>query len=549
MSSDRVAIISRWFVAVGIVALMPLVTLPYLIVGLVLVGLHVALFRPRPTAFSLVVCLLSIFGLPYLASALWVAEDASAIPTALLAIPGLPWLAGALRAAGASLIEGHTALTPGAFALRLPQGRSLTPYGGALAAGLVLEVLIAAVVGFPALLATGVLLLVFLATLVTIAYRRIPPVFMEVDAPTVRILAHNTEEVEVQLRSAARSAAGVLLGEAERWVRLDQHRFVLNGQEANVRIRFTPPLSGPSEVMVSATAVDEWGLSFLSQPLTLVRLRVIPRAAYAAWLAHRFLEQMRAGGSAHVVLPETQRPGIVRRGLDYYGARPYEPGDILRDVSWKHTLKLNELIIKERRDEYGQAVIMAVNLDAGDTEEADWLAYRLLLSSLTLAREGIPLAFAAYTVDTVVGATPPLSPRTAVTEALRLTDSIRKVPRPRRVLEPAQIVRLRRNITRLLSSPADPAHRLARILQFEYQAMLNRATAHPGTSALKKVFSHVQPPAAVVTLSLSQDDVEPLEITLERARGKGFHRITLPARLGRGHIASRVPGEPAATAR
>ncbi|MGH2671062.1 MAG: DUF58 domain-containing protein, partial [bacterium] len=341
----------------------------------------------------------------------------------------------------------------------------------------------------------------------------------------VRLLANDSAEVETPLKSAARTRIGVLLEEPESWTRIREKAFFLDTENVRARIRCTPPLAGPSTISARATAIDPWGLTATRQSVDLVHLRVIPRAAYAAWLAQRYLRQMQSGGLAMLALPESTRAGQVRRGLDYYGARAYEPGDVLRDIFWKHTLKLNQLIVKERRDEYGEAAVMAVNCVAANPEETDWLAYHILISTLALAREGIPVAFAAYTPEEVSGVTRALSPRAAVMHASRLIESIRIEREPIRVLQPAQLARLRRNVSRLRASGSEPAIRLGGILSFEYQAVLLRAQSHPATQALRQVFAGAAPPTAVLVISVSNDDTEALEYMIERLRRKGVHRL------------------------
>jgi hypothetical protein len=169
-------------------------------------------------------------------------------------------------------------------------------------------------------------------------------------------------------------------------------------------------------------------------------------------------------------------------------------------------------------------VILAVNLCAQSPEAMDWLAYRLVMSALTLAREGVPVAFAAYAPGEVVLTTPPLDPRPAVLQALRLVDRLYVAPLPVRRLEAPRMTRLRRNIARLQESATEPAARLARILAFEHQAVLRRALAHPAAGALRAVAARVHGPAAVLVISPARED-DALEAVLDRLRSRGFHLL------------------------
>ena len=74
----------------------------------------------------------------------------------------------------------------------------------------------------------------------------------------------------------------------------------------------------------------------------------------------------------------------------------YQPGDNLKNIDWKHSVKYNELVTREFFEIQGQPVILLINLVAGDTEETDKLAYNIIVAALSLAQDGIPAALAAY---------------------------------------------------------------------------------------------------------------------------------------------------------
>jgi uncharacterized protein (DUF58 family) len=394
-----------------------------------------------------------------------------------------------------------------------------------LVLGLLAQVLVGIVAGQGVLVGSALVVLVFLGVLVGVSYARIPPRFLASRPASIRVLARDTIEAAAVVSSRARAPLGVFLQEPFGWTRIAPLEFSLDGRDVQIGVRLTPPLAGPSTVRAAAAAVDPWGLTVVRQEVDLVHLRVIPRAVYAAWLARRYLEQARGGALTAAAVSEAGRTGSARRGLEYYGARHYEPGDVLRDVFWKQTLKLNQLVVKDRRDEHGEAVIVAANLAATDPDEADTLAYNLLMSALTLAQDGVPLAYAAYTAAGVVAVTAPLAPRAAVRHALGLIESIQVAPIPARVLQAPKVARLRRNIARLVSSRSEPAIRLARILTFEHMALLHRAQAHPAAAALRAAASRLQPPAAVLVVSRAREEADVLEVTLERLGARGYRAI------------------------
>lgn len=103
--------------------------------------------------------------------------------------------------------------------------------------------------------------------------------------------------------------------------------------------------------------------------------------------------------------------------MEYYGSRPYEPGDRLKDDDRRHSFKLQELVVKEFVGAHGQPAIIVANLAAKDLEEADKLAHNLVMSALTLAMEAMPTALAAYDHKEVLATIPLTSPREALKKA------------------------------------------------------------------------------------------------------------------------------------
>ena len=93
---------------------------------------------------------------------------------------------------------------------------------------------------------------------------------------------------------------------------------------------------------------------------------------------------------------------VAKWGKEYFASRNYLPGDPLKNIDWKHTLKLNELIVKEYIETGGQAAVLAVNLSVNSAEEADKIALNLITAALTFAQEAIPAALAVYNHQKVV---------------------------------------------------------------------------------------------------------------------------------------------------
>jgi uncharacterized protein (DUF58 family) len=523
-----IAIISRWVPVLLVVGFLPFVPIPVQIASFGLVVLHGAAALRGTHRLLRLAALIGVIIPPLIAESLW----PSAL-VVLLALPGLPWLEFALRSTSEATPDEAWPL------FWITDQRYVTPQAGGLVLGLVAVALVGALTGHLSLAGSSALVLLFVGGLAAISFTRIPPDSLTVQAPTVRVLARNTLETAVSLQPRMCLAAHILVELDDAWASVSPSTFVGKTKPVVVRVKVTPLLAGSKTLLARTRCVDPWGLIVTTQHVQLAHVVVIPRAIYAAHLARAYLAQTAGGNDALAALPQTQE-GIrgAQRGLDYYGARRYEPGDPLRDVFWKHTLKLRQLVVKERRSPQGEAVILAVNVWGSDADDLDQAAYRTVVGALTLAREDVPMVFAAYTDEAVVSVTSVLSPRQAVLHALHLVGAMRQVARPTRILQPAQLARLRRRVERLLASNASPAMRLARVLQFEYRAHVTRAQQHPGYEAVLKAADHLLSPAALLVTSSGPDDPEAIELALERLRIRGVHALRVPPASG---VAVRRP--------
>jgi uncharacterized protein (DUF58 family) len=523
-----VAIISRWVPVSVVVGFLPFVPIPVQITSFALVVLHGAtILRGTPRMLRLA-ALTGVIIPPLIAESFW--------PSALvvfLALPGLPWFEFTLRSTSEATPDEVWPL------LRVTDQRYVTPQAVSLMLSLLAVALVGTLTGHLSLAGSSALVLVFVGALAVISFTRIAPYSLTVQAPTVRVLARSTFEIAVSLHPRMRFTAHILVDLDDAWASISPSRFVGKTAPVVVRVRLTPPLAGSKTLLAHTRCVDPWGLIVTAQQVQLAHVVVIPRATYAAHLARGYLAQTAGGNDALAALPQMQEgTRAAQRGLDYYGARRYEPGDPLRDVYWKHTLKLRQLVVKERRSPQGEAVILAVNVWASTADDLDQTAYSTVVGALTLAREDVPMVFAAYTDEAIVSVTPVLSPRQAVLHALHLVGAMRQVARPTRVLQPAQLARLRRRVERLLASHASPAMRLARVLQFEYRAHVTRAQQHPGYEAVLRAADHLLSPAALLVTSSGPDDPEAIDLALEHLHIRGVHALRVPPASG---VAVRRP--------
>jgi uncharacterized protein (DUF58 family) len=512
----RPAAASNWIVGALLVLAIALVPFSYAIVAVAALALRIRLARALQ-AERLLIVIANLIALPFV----WGAVFPTRPEMAALTLIGAPWFLERLRATLRRDVRLDQFIPVKGIA-RQPT-RLLGALTIALAAALVAALLFGhAIIAFSAGVVLGIL-----GFIIGVSFLRLRPQFL-VEAASVRVLAGESAEAEVSL-SGHRSTGQIHMGMEVPWADVAPNVADVDGGPLALSLHLTPPLAGAGPVMAEIAWVDPWGLTGLTFRPVLAQLRVIPRAAYAAWLARRYLDASRAGGSSAAIILQSGLQGAARRGLDYYGARHYEPGDTLRDVLWKKMLKAKQLVVKDRRDEQAQTAIIAVRLAGRDPDEADRLAYHLLMTALTLAQEGVPVAFAAYGPEEFHSATPALAPRQTVQHALRLSEQVKVIPGAQRLLQPAQPARLRRTISRLRQASSAPAHRLADVLDFELRAHRARARRHPATAAILQVVARVQTPAIVVVISSLVDDAEILNFSLENLVPRGFQRMDLLA--------------------
>jgi hypothetical protein len=194
------------------------------------------------------------------------------------------------------------------------------------------------------------------------------------------------------------------------------------------------------------------------------------------------------------------------RGIEFYGLRPYHPGDSTRTIDWKHTSKLQQMIVREFLDTSTEYAVIAINLSVPDEAAKDRLVYDLITRSLTLAGENIPSALAAWNDDAVVKTTRLLDPRQALVAALSLIEKVSVSPVPFRYLAAPDVGRIRANLYRLRMSEYGPAQKLAGLLQMEYDGLRESARQSPSTGALSAVLAGMKSQVNIMLVSAGDND-------------------------------------------
>jgi len=293
-------------------------------------------------------------------------------------------------------------------------------------------------------------------------------------------------------------------------------------ESLTVKISLSPLLSGTSEIKLSGYAIDCWGLIQSRFEIIPIRLHVIPKAKYAVWLAKKYLAETKPGS-----LPLTSNVSAIkpvyglRRGVEYYGNRSYRLGDSLKNISWKHSLKHHELISKEFAEFQGQPAIVLINLVAGNAEEADDLAYKIITTAISLARENIPAALAAYDHEHVKITTSTLHPRQFLLQCLQIAGEIVTLVNPTRYLNPPDFKRLKLDIGRIRLAKGRASNLVLQLLLLEYKSLVNNARLNPATKAILGAYDRVDKQSNVVVISQRNHDAAALTFNTFNLARKG----------------------------
>ena len=378
------------------------------------------------------------------------------------------------------------------------------------------------------LIAESLLALVYFAGMALYVFWRLPLKPLEDVRIQVRVLAGKEEAVQVQLKPRTKIAGLLYIQPTQDWTSVRTGLLPLQSVIPPLKMTVAPSLSGNQKVRLMGYAIDRWGLVQSRFEFEPVEVLAIPRARYATWLAKKYLSGTKPGA-----LPLLSSLSMVagqrglRRGLEYYGNRFYQPGDSLKNVSWKHSSKYNELIIKQFTEFQGQPAIMLINLTAGSAAEADRLAYNFIMTAITLIQERIPAALAAYNQEKVVITTGQLARSPLLLHCLHLVKEIQITENQLRYLSPPDVYRLRANLRQVARVDSKPARILAGLLEMEYRSLNANAEGSPCTRALADVAAKVNSKATVIVISGNNHDAEALAFNNFLLTRKGNSVISL----------------------
>ncbi len=406
--------------------------------------------------------------------------------------------------------------------------RSPTRIGVALPAMAIVALGVSCLLGSLSLLLTSAAAVAYLGLLIAFVLRRLPRKPVEEIRVQQRMVAGTRSELDMTLTSKTTIGGVVSLASPYPWLKISPNSLLLKDTTLTAKMALSPPLSGASEIRIAGQATDRWGLIQVRFDLEPVQLHVVPRARYAAWLARRYLAETRPGSLPLVSNVAVLKPLYgLKRGVEYYGSHPYEPGDSMKNIDWKHSGVYREIIVKGFAEFHGQPAVVLVNLAVGNAEEADQIAYKIIVTALSLAGEGIPVALAAYDHKGVKLTTGLLDPRQLVLKSLQLAMETVTVANTERYLSPPNVSRLRANVQRVRSGKSDASRVLAQLLQIEYRNLSSSARSNPATSALRFALAKADRQSNIMVISQRNHDAEALAFDTFSYTSKGHAVINV----------------------
>jgi uncharacterized protein (DUF58 family) len=400
--------------------------------------------------------------------------------------------------------------------------RSPTSIYLALSIMAILALAVSLLLGSLSLILASAAAISYLGILGIVIFRRLSLKPVEETQVKLRMVSGTEDHLYVRLITKTGIGGLLFLESPYDWLKVSPSLQSLRRGKLGARVSLSPTLAGPSTIKLKGQATDRWGLIRVNFELEPIQLNVIPRARYAAWLVERYLAGTKLGALPLISnLAALKVTYGLRSGVEYYGSQLYQPGDSLKQIDWKHSLKYNELISKEYTEFHGQPAIVLINLAVSSAEEADKLAYNIIATAISLAQENIPTSLAAYDHESVKVTTPALHPRQLILKSLQVAQEMVTFVNPVKYLGPPDVTRLRANISRIRLAESKAATVLAELLQLEYKSLGNTARHNPATKALTEAFMKVDKQSNIVVISHRNHDAEALAFNTFSYNRKG----------------------------
>jgi len=440
-----------------------------------------------------------------------------------------PIISGVIALPVLFLITNSLITTAGSFPAKTTRyARGLTQVGIVLAVMMLASLLIALFLGsLPFILVSSAAIL-HSCILVFFSFTRLSATSIEVEQINERMIAGTTNELAANLHFKTAIGSILRIKSPYEWLQIHSPMIKLTNGLPVLKFSISPLLSGPSEIVLQACVTDRWGLTQVQFQLSPVQLHVIPRARYARWLAKKYLDATRPGALpiiSNISAVRTQYG--LRRGVEYYGSQTYQPGDELRSIDWKHSIKYNKMITKEFIEFHGQPAVLLMNLSVKDAEEADELAQKMIMAALSLAQEQIPTVIAAYDHNDIRLVTPTLQPQQIVVKSLEITKGLIIFDNPTRYLYAPDVNRIRADINRLGFGESQASRTLSELMRIEYKNLVESVITNPATRAINKALESGNSQSTVVVVSELNHDANAVAVNSFLMAKRGYSILTV----------------------
>jgi len=402
--------------------------------------------------------------------------------------------------------RGLMALAPVLLNVPLPTGRALSPLARSLVWTLVAVVLLSFILSVPVLRNAGGLVLAALA--LTAAVQSVRLGGRPLIAPVSGVAARAGEriEFEAEIRTVRIGARGFARISTDPGFSLCRGESFMLEDVGTAAISVAPALAGPTTVGLWAAITDSLGLLHVGQRLDVAKLNVVPRARAARWAAEGYL-QHRAQGSEIGRMVSGQVAGFLTTniGVEYQSSRMYVPGDSLVTVDWKHTARLQSLVVKTFDDGIRSSGLLLVSLSASSVDEADRLVYEVLSAALTISSMGHVASIGVYDHRGDSRLSPILDEDGLVREALGACGDVRVSPAWRRFSRPVSSQEMEARTARVRRGGSAAAAALGDLMSLSGGSLRRRVEASTVTSLLRLASLRYRPAWCIAVSSMHSD--------------------------------------------
>ena len=219
-----------------------------------------------------------------------------------------------------------------------------------------------------------------------------------------------------------RAIAGVMLSFEHPFLNIEPNFVPRSDHSKEIRIDFKTHFSGEYQVQkLALSVIGPLKLFFADCSLQFpCKFMVFPRVVQVATTSSRILGKIGRGDTP------TNAKGL---GTELYELRGYQYGDEYRQINWKATARLNELIVNERQKEVGGSYYLVLDSRIEEYSERDRLASAFLHIANTLTTLGMMFGVMVHDGETILALKKIDAPERSLAFSLSVALKMAKVSR------------------------------------------------------------------------------------------------------------------------